>query len=156
MRKAQLLRDALVAALPELAGDPSRLKLWVEKGSGHSRQTETRGFAFEYELNVLVEELRSDIALLALALFNWLRVHQPDLLAHGTAGFEFDADILDNETADVLISLRLVDRVTATPLEGGGTALEYLAEPDPLFDDALGLLDPVPPLTGHTLDEDPA
>lgn len=154
MKKASLLRDALVAALPELAGDPSRLAMWVEKGSGHSRQTETRHFSFEYELNVLIRELTSDIALVALALFNWLRVHQPDLLANKATGFEFDADILDNDSADVLFRLRLIDRVLAVPTEAGGYTLDYLAEPDPLFDDALGLTDPTSPLTGHTLAAD--
>ena len=151
MKKASLLRTALVTALPELANDPSRLAMWVEKGSGHSRQTGTRGFSFEYELNVLVREMTSDIALLALALFDWLRIHQPDLLAHKTAGFEFDADILDSESADVLIRLRLVDRVSVSAGEEGGAVLEYLTEPDPLFEDVLGLSDPAAPLTGHTV-----
>lgn len=151
MNKARLLRTALVSALPELANDPSRLALWVEKGSGHARQTETRHFSFEYELNVLVREMTSDIATLALALFDWLRVQQPDLLAHRATGFEFDADILDNGSADVLIRLRLVDRVTVSPGPDGGTLLNYLAEPDPLFDDALGLAAPVSPLTGHVV-----
>lgn len=153
MLKAKLLRETLVAALPELRSDPSRLVMWVEKGSGHSRDTASRGFSFQYELNVLIRELSSDVALVALAVFNWLRVHQPDLLAHKATGFEFDADILDDATADLLLRLRLEDRVSAQPAPGGGYSLDYLPEPDPLFGDDLGLPGPASPLTGHTLSE---
>lgn len=155
MKKAALLRNHLVATLPELVNDPSRLAMWVEKGSGHARQTDARAFSFEYELNVLIREMTSDIALVGLALFEWLRAQQPDLLAHKATGFEFDVDILDSGSADLLIRLRLVDRVTAASTAGGGFTLDYLPEPDPLFDDGLGLTDPVAPLTGHSVEEVP-
>lgn len=165
MNKINTLRTALQAALPELKADPARLRMWIERGEAQSRQTATRGFAFAYQLNILIIEFATDIAVLALALFDWLRVNQPDLLAPGATGFSFDVDILDNETADVLVQLNIAQNISAAPQPDGSTLLTYLDEPDPLFDDFLGAggADPVPVLTqvniageGVVLPDDPA
>lgn len=148
MNKAKLLRTALTSALPELRKDPDRLKLWVENGSARSRQTATLGFAFQYRLNVLIAEASTDIALIALALFRWIRVQQPSLLAVGSEGISFDADILDNGTADILFQLELVENISVSPKDSGGFTLDYLTEPDPLMMDELGFggTAPIPPL----------
>jgi len=142
VQKAKSLRAAIEIALPELKREPGRLKVWAEDGVGLSRQTDSLSFGFRYRLTVLVEELAADIALLALALFRWLRVNQPDLLAPGAQGFAFDVDFLDNRTADVAIQLALTENVSVSEREEGGWQLDYLAEPDPLFLDDV----PQPPL----------
>lgn len=154
MRKAQSLRSALASAIPEFGKEPGRLKIWIEDGSGKSRQTESFGFAFSYRLNVLAEEMRTDIALLALAIFRWLRVEQPDLLAPNATGFNFEADILDNKTADILIQIDISENVSVRPVNGGGFTLEYLPEPDPLFEGMLGAgnVNPIPDLAAIVLD----
>jgi len=154
MLKIDTLRAALIAALPELRAQPDRVRLWVDRGAAQSRQTASFSFAFSFRLNVLLVELRSDISVVALAIFNWLQVNQPALLAPHADGFIFDVDILDNSTADVLVQIDLTQNVAVTPQDGGDFRLEYLPEPDPLFDDPLGLggVTPVPPLDRITLD----
>lgn len=139
MLKVDTLRTALIEALPELVQHPARLKMWIDQGSAQSRQTTSFAFAFDFRLNVLVEELATNISVMALAIFIWLRVNQPELLAPGATGFSFDADILDNQTADVLVQLKLTQNVTVAAREGGGFDLRDLPEPDPLMDDELGL-----------------
>lgn len=139
MRKVDTLRQALIGALPELASHPARLKLWIERGTAQSRQTSSFAFCYNFRLNILVEEMATNISVLALAIFIWLRINQPDLLAPGATGFSFEADILDNRTADVLVQLELTQDVTVAAAEGGRWTLQDLDEPDPLFDDALGL-----------------
>lgn len=150
MRKPDTLRAAIVAQLPELASEPDRLRMWIERGGARSVMTAELGFGFAYRLNVLVTELAGDVALLGLAIFQWLRVNQPELMTPGRDGFTFDVDILDNRTADVLIQLDLTEDVAVTQRDDGGFDMQYLAEQDPLFDDELGLgeTDPVPPLAG--------
>ncbi|MXO73565.1 phage tail protein [Alteraurantiacibacter buctensis] len=157
MRKAEDLRAAIAEALPEFRGQPDRLRIWVEDGAGRSTQSNSLSFGFAYRLNVLLEETRSDIALLALAVFRWLRINQPDLLRPGADGFRFEVDVLDNSTSDILLQLDLKENVSVAPIDGGGWTLDYLAEPDPLWDDFLGAgdVDPIPDLTGHLIDEDP-
>ncbi|SFG08409.1 P2 phage tail completion protein R (GpR) [Novosphingobium sp. CF614] len=156
MRKIDTLRAAITAALPELAQNPDRLRIWIERGAAQCRDTRTEAFGFAYQANVLIVEMASDIAVLALAIFRWQRVNQPHLLAPGKDGFSFDVDILDNKCADVLLQIQIEENVTVTPVEGGGSQLAYLPEPDPLFDDDLGLgdTDPIPLLTGVEVAED--
>lgn len=156
MRKARSLRASIIEALPEFTGEPDRLRIWVEDGAGRSTLSAALGFGFSYRLNVLLVEARTDIALLALAVFRWLRVNQPDLMRPGADGFTFETDILDNDTADILLQLSLTENVSVAPRDEGGWTLDYLDEPDPLFEDELGAggTDPIPPLIEVVLDED--
>lgn len=155
MHKPASLRAALTAAIPELRNEPDRLAIWVEDGKVRARQTEAHGFAFEYPLSVLLKEVATDIAIIAHAIVRWLRVAQPDLLAAGGGdSFGFETDILDNGTADIVFTLQLTEAVAITPNEDGSWGIDYLAEPDPLFDDQLPLtgLDLAPPLAGASSD----
>jgi hypothetical protein len=157
MQKLTSLRAAITTALPELARSPENLRIWIERGAGKCQGTSTDAFGFTFQANVLIVEMASDIAVLAHAIFRWLRVNQPELLVPGRDGFAFDADILDNSSADVLIQIQLTQNVTVAPQDGGTFALAYLAEADPLFADDLGFagVDPVPPLAAVDWDEQP-
>src|SRR5688572_3153123 len=112
MRKLDSLRAAIVAALPELARSPENLRIWIDRGAGRCQGTKTDAFGFAFQANILIVEMTSDIAVLALAIFRWLRVNQPDLLSPHRDGFNFDVDILDNRSADVLIQIQLTENVT--------------------------------------------
>lgn len=155
MLKIDRLRAAITTALPELKRSPENLSIWIERGAGRCQGTSTDAFGFAFEANVLVKEMASEIAVLAHAIFRFLRVDQPNLLVPGNDGFTFDADILTNGTADVLLQIQLTQNVTvAAKPNGAGYDLAYLPEPDPLFSDGLGFggVDPVPPLTGVDID----
>lgn len=141
MRKPDLLRAALVAGIPELALDPGNLVLFIDKGRVRAPMTAERGFAWTYDLNLIVTAYTGDPAALFFLVVDWLRVQQPALLAPGaTSGFTFEVDILDPRTSDVQIVLTLDEIVTASPQEDGSIRLETVAEPDPLFaaESALG------------------
>lgn len=156
MEKLNSLRAAITAALPELARSPENLRLFVERGVARCQGTPSDAFGFSVQAEVLVIEMTSDIAILAHAIFRWLRVNQPDLLTPGREGFAFEAEMLDNGKADVVIQIQLTQNVTAAAVDGGHT-LAYIPEPNPLFDDDLGFegVEPVPPLAGVDLDELP-
>lgn len=146
MRKPKSLRNALEAALPELRNEPERLKLWIENGAVRARGTTSHGFALQYPLSVLIEEAKTDIAIIALAITRWLRVNQPDLLSPNGYSFQFESDILDLTTADILFTIPLTENIAVEPQADGSWAVTYLTEPDPLFDDATAFagLDPIP------------
>lgn len=59
MRKIETLRDAIYGALPELKRDTDRIRIWIERGSAKSTQTENRGLCFAFQLNVLVVDRKS-------------------------------------------------------------------------------------------------
>lgn len=157
MKKPETLRQAIQAAVSEFASEPDRLRLWVEEGSVRCFGSGSLSFGMEYRLSLLLVEATTDIALIVLPIVRWLQVNQPDLLAPNTDGFAFEADILDNNACDLLFRITLRENVDAAPQADGSTALSYLAEPDPLFEDfgAPSDLDPAPPLTGHNIELDP-
>ena len=148
MRKLNSLRSAIEQAMPEMAQNPANLRIWVDRGSAASPMTASHSLGFSYRANVLIMNMVTDVAVLALAIFGWLRVNQPNLMVPNTDGFAFDLDVLDNEKVDVQIQIDLTENVKVTPNNDGSFGLEYLDEPDPLFDDfvSASAANPPPPL----------
>lgn len=140
--------------MPELRNEPDRLAIWVEDGKVAARHTGTLGFAFEYPLSVYLKEIGTDIAIITLAIVRWLRVNQPDLLVHPNR-FDFETDVWDNETADLQFTLQLTENVAVTPNDDGSHGIDYLPEPDPLFEDGEEVAADAgtPDLTGHSVDD---
>jgi len=135
MKKPAALRAALVALMPELDRDPDRLAMWVEKGRVRSRLG-SHGFAWEYELTVLLKGFVGDPAVPFFIVTEWLRAQQPDLLGGGSGdGFAFEVDILDDKTFDVQMVLKLDECVRATPAPApspaGAWQLAVVEEPSP-------------------------
>ncbi|NKJ02813.1 phage tail protein [Novosphingobium sp. SG707] len=155
MLKINLLRDALMKAMPELKAAPKNLIMWVDRGKAQSRDTDDLSFAFEFQLNVLLVEFAGDIADFALAMLIWLRTNQPNVFAMGADAFDFDVDILDNGKADVQIRLQLRQSVEVAITPQGAKA-SYLPEPAPIFPDDLpfGGLDAATILTSITVNDE--
>ena len=135
MKKPALLRAAIVALLPELARNPDKLAMWVETGRTRATGNAQRGFAWEYQLTVVVEDFTKPPETLFFIVVDWLRTQQPDLLASNAEGFPFEVDVIDDKTSDVKITLPLREVVTATGNGSGGWQLEVQPEPV-LFPDA--------------------
>ena len=139
MIKPDSLRKAIEDVLPGLSINPDRLKMWIDKGSATGRMTETLGFCWTYRLSILVEGMVENPSIIAIAIIQWLRVNQPELLTPGQKAFDFDVDIIDNVTADFGVDLELSEMVSAVQREDGGFDMVHLPEPDPLFDDFTAL-----------------
>lgn len=137
MQKPDSLRAAITAVLPDDFGrDPDRLKIWIDEGRIRAPMTANRAFAWSYKLNVVLIEFKDHPSIVFLAINDWLRVNQPDLLsADPAAGYTFTADIMDSETVDLQIELDLTEQVVLVARDDGGSDLQHLPEPDPLFDD---------------------
>ncbi|MGV3511181.1 MAG: phage tail protein, partial [Novosphingobium sp.] len=118
MRKIDSLRATLLAAIPEANNDPAMLPTWIDRGSVRGRQTGSGSFEMAFRLNVLAIGVRTDLSLISLAVTKWLRAIQPERLQPGSDSFTFDADILDNDTADVLIQIDLTQNYEVTTVNG--------------------------------------
>lgn len=156
MKKPASLRAAIVATLPDLARDPDNLRIYIDEGKIQSRLGTDKGFAYSYQLTLLLIDFAHDTSQLAIAITEWLRVHQPDLMTPEKDTITFEADILDNVSVDLELKLQLDEMVRVTPKEGGGFDIEYLEMPAHLFDDDLrhdyeSVDDDVPPLAGAQL-----
>ncbi|MES2339594.1 MAG: phage tail protein [Pseudomonadota bacterium] len=142
MKKIDALRAAIVAANPQLAGDPDRLKLFVDAGRLVSRRSRALGYEWRYTARLFFEAFTGSADAIVVPLLLWLREHQPGLLlnfAKEDDAIQFAADILDDSSADIAVTFELTEAVALVARgDGSGWDVTHLPEPSP--DDQL--LDP--------------
>lgn len=137
MLKPAAIRNMLTDFLPELAENPERLRLWIDKGGIRTRLTDSFTFEVAYRLNIVVIDwTRAPVIIFAL-LNEWLRRYQPDLVAsQAAAGYSFEADIVTNSAMDLSIDLDLTETVIRVPKEGGaGWDMQIVEEPESFPDE---------------------
>lgn len=141
MQKPNDLRAAIGAALPELARTPERLAIHVEKGRIVGAPDGPLGFRWEYTLTLIVTDFAGHPSVLFLAINLWLRTNQPELLsAQGAPGYGFEVELVDLQTVDILVSLRLTESAVVSVADDGGVTIAHPSEPQQFPDDL--------PLTG--------
>ena len=117
MKKPQALRQHLLASVPALAADPTKLDLFIDKGRLFCRSTGSLAFQYRYSLNVVVQDYAGDVNGLMIPVLAWIATNEPDLLAKDpNEPFSFESEILDGNRAEVSIDLELTERVL---IQGG-------------------------------------
>lgn len=131
MIKPAALRAALTAALPDLARDPDRLLVFIDAGSVVSTHAEGRSFEYRYTLNLIITDFTGDPDAVMIPLLDWVREHQPELMANWThhERITFEVDVLANDAVDLSIALPLTERVGVHTDAEGGTTIEHYPEP---------------------------
>lgn len=136
MRKADSLRRWLTASLPDLKTHPDRLQIYVEAGQIAARRSRTLSFAYRYTLKVGIWDFAGSADAIMVPILAWIEREQAELLQKtDSEPFSFEAELLDGDTSDILISIDLSENVLVIPKEdGSGYAIEHPPEPD--FGDA--------------------
>ncbi|OAV00217.1 MULTISPECIES: phage tail protein [Moraxella] len=132
MKKPNDLRDHLLSSLPVLADNPDRLLIFVDEGRMVNTHANGLSFEYRYTLNIIITDFSEDMAVLTLAIYAWLRLNQPELLANlnkAADNVKFIADILDNSRADLSITIPLTERVIAKVNDGEQLTIDYPPEP---------------------------
>lgn len=133
MNKPASLRTALELALPELKTNPERMLVFIDKGRIVSTQAPSFCFEYHYTLNVIIIDYSKHSDTIFIPLLVWIREHQSDLLTgRSDSQIAFEAEMLNNESTDVSITLPLTESVLVTQASGTLTS-QHLAEP-PLMD----------------------
>lgn len=144
MLKPAAIRELFTGHIEELARDPERLRMWIDKGSIRTSQTSSFAFEVAYRLNIVVIDWSEPPIILFVLLNNWLRRYQPSLVANQAAdGYSFEADIMTNSMIDLSIELDLTEAVIAQPREDGGWDMQIVEEPE-CFPDDFAPSPPVP------------
>lgn len=131
MKKPDLLRQALTAAVPRLAQHPDTLHMFVDRGRVIATGGPSLSFEYAYTLNIVVTDYPDDAHTVVLPILAWLRAHQPDLLLNRERqrdGFTFEVDILDHATVDLSIDLHLTEAVRVRTV-AGQLVVEPIGEP---------------------------
>ncbi|MGM1347744.1 phage tail protein [Serratia liquefaciens] len=134
MKKAELLRDALIASNQWCKANPEQFTVWVEKGHIEIQATGESSFMYLYPIQVLAMDFPGQLDDLMLPLLAWVWENQPDLLLNpdNNKKIEFDADIVSDDSADILLKVPVWERVMVT-IENGKPVAQHLAEDKPRF-----------------------
>ncbi|MCC8379564.1 phage tail protein [Xenorhabdus sp. PB30.3] len=121
MLKPNLLREMIVRHEPFFNQNPDRLEVFVTKGNLMATGTQSASFLYQYQLEVLALDYPNPLDNLSIPILAWARLHQPDLLFNPERrkdGFRFEVDLLNNDTADILFTLPVSERVVVHREEG--------------------------------------
>ncbi len=134
MKKAELLRDALIASNQWCKANPEQFTVWVEKGHIEIQATGESSFMYLYPIQVLAMDFPGQLDDLMLPLLAWVWENQPDLLLNPDSNkkIEFDADIVSDDSADILLKVPVWERVMVI-IENGKPVAQHLAEGKPRF-----------------------
>jgi hypothetical protein len=114
MNKPERLRAALLTGLPDLANDPQRLSIFVERGRLVASGTEGAGWQYSYQLTVILQDYAGDVDTLAKIVIPWVAREQPDMLKNPTLaerGIRFECELMTAELADISIEIDLTEAV---------------------------------------------
>lgn len=115
MNKPASLRAALEISLPELKANPENMLVFIDKGQIVSTQAPNFCFEYHYTLNVVLIDYSKHSDTVFIPLLVWVRENQPDLLTgRADDGMSFEAEMLNHETTDISITLKLTERVIVT------------------------------------------
>lgn len=137
MKKLSSIKDRLCQKIPYLKDNPEKLYLFVDDGSIVTTYEPSLSYEYNYSLNIIIEEFPDDQNIIFAVVLEWLKEHQPDILANPdkrATGIRFEADILNSQSANISIDLKLTERVIVAMKEGK-YHVEAVNEPaDPTHD----------------------
>lgn len=131
MNKPASCRAAIEAALPYLKTEPDRLVMFIDAGKIASNLGGP-GFEYRYTLTIGLLDFNQHPDAVMIPLLQWIRKHEPALLQnpdHACEAITFEAEILNHNSYDVRLQLKLSERVKVK-IEGEACHVEHLPEPD--------------------------
>ncbi|WP_418122536.1 phage tail protein [Variovorax sp. 160MFSha2.1] len=119
MKKPQLLRDHITRACPELATNPEKLTVFIERGNVVHTGTPALSFEYRYTLNIVVTDWNGSTDVIVVPVVAWLKRNQPDIFENPerrAKAFRFEVEIIDHATSDIGFEIDLTETVA---VQGG-------------------------------------
>lgn len=134
MNKLQSLRDAIAGHFTWLAENPQAMMVFATGGgfgATLSEPGEAMHIGYNYTGRIILTEFAGDLREVTAVIWDWIRNHQPDIAqnAERRALVRFDAELLDNKSADVQIDIPLTEHASFVAREGGGFIVTDGPEP---------------------------
>lgn len=121
MKKLNSIKDTLLKKIPYLGNNPEKLYLFVDDGGIFATNEPSLSYEYIYSLNIILEAFPGDQNVVFAVVVEWVKQHQPDILANPDKranGIRFEADILNSQSANISIDLKLTERVIVSVQEG--------------------------------------
>ena len=131
MEKPKQIREVLTRCVPYLATNPDKLHLYIPTGGVESTGARSLSYEWQYPLTIGVEDFAGHPDQVMVPLLAWLRQHQPELMTNEERrkdGVKFEAEFLANDLMDLIITVKLTERVRVWQNEQG-IGWEHLPEP---------------------------
>lgn len=129
MYKLHSLRTHLLTNVVGLQAEA--LHTFIESGHIESTASTSMSFVYHYKMQVIATDYAGDSDAVILSVLIWLRTHQPELFSSPELmadGFKFEVDVVNHESYDLGITLKLSERVSVKTVDGK-PALQHHAEP---------------------------
>jgi hypothetical protein len=131
MLKPASLKKTLFKSVPLLRQNPDMLRLFIDNGAIDGTLAASLSFENRYSLDVTVTDYTGDLNMLLVPVSAWLRENQPDIMTTDEGkkhGFTYVADINNDDSIDLRMSLRLTER-TIVKETGGALHVTQVGEP---------------------------
>ena len=131
MEKPKQIREVLTRCVPYLATNPDKLHLYIPTGGVESSGASSLSYEWQYPLTIGIEDFAGHPDQVMVPLLAWLRQHQPELMTNNERrkeGITFEAEYLANDLMDLIITVKLTERVRVWQNEQG-IGWEHLPEP---------------------------
>lgn len=128
--KPASLKEALTKALDRahhISDNPDRLQIELLEGSVHALATPGLSFQYRYEIAVGVLDFTGELDEIMIPLMVWLKRWETSYFLNHTQadqGIRFERQLLDDEAANILFTLKLTEAVgfeMTSGGDGGGT-----------------------------------
>lgn len=129
MNKPAGVRAALERAIPSLVDEPDKLTVFVDRGSIAATGSKSASFEYRYTLHLLLLDFAGDADEVMIALIEWARSNQPDLVTNWDqrdSGITFECDILGNATVDLSIKMKLSESVAVAVGPDGNRVVRHV------------------------------
>lgn len=129
MYKPASLRAHLLQKVPSLQVEA--LHTFIDAGHIEATASVSMSYVYHYTLQVIITDYAGHSDAVILPILTWLRTHQPELFLSPTLmadAFKFEADILNHDTYDFGVTLKLSERVSVKT-EGTTTTVHHHSEP---------------------------
>ena len=111
MIKLQSLRQHLLNAVPELARNPEQLHTFVNDGKIKFARGQNLSHQYTVDAQIVITDYSGSLDTVMVPLLQWLNSYQPDL--DPDEAVQLEAEILNNTSWDLAITVRLTERVVA-------------------------------------------
>lgn len=135
MKKLNEVRQFLLDAMPEYTTNPDKFVAFVEDGVIEWSRGESLSHGYRYTAQIVMLEFTRDVDHVIVPLLAWMQRYQPNVDPDDAVKFE--AEILDEGVVDLVIRVKLDERVVVKrDAESGAVTAEHRV---PAFD--IGLPD---------------
>ncbi len=133
MLKPDAIRKIITSANPYLSRDPDKLQVFLDSGTIVAYGASSLSYEYQYTLNVIVQDYPHHADQIILPLLAYLRTQQPELFENRDKAknmIRFEAEMLNQQTADFSIQVDLTERVIVSTPGGNKLVATHVGEPD--------------------------